>query len=227
MISSSGLDHDLAAAGLGGDVARLIGAHLLQVAGAVDGAAQSAGDGRDMRVHAALDMGPAYADTACFQKHADGVLQAVDVAPGVGLGAAHGQAQVIGLGRGGVVPLVRQSLGLQRLQHGLAVPLQRGLGHEFGQIGRGGVLQQHVVALQGVEFLQVAPGHRVFVRVDHGDGAVVAHQLGQGLRLGSLQQQMVTVHVDAVGGDALAGVGAVGVGARHDDDVDAIEHGLQ
>ena len=89
------------------------------------------------------------------------------------------------------------------------------------------MLQQHVIALQGVELLQEAPGHRVFVCVDDGDGAIVAHQPGQGLGLGRFQQQVVAVHVDAVGGDALAGVGAVRIGARYDDDVDAVEHGLQ
>jgi hypothetical protein len=89
------------------------------------------------------------------------------------------------------------------------------------------MLQQHVVALDGLEFLQEPAGHGVFMRIHDGDGAVVAHQPRQRPGLGGLQQQVVAVHVDAVGRGALAGVCAIGVGARNEDDVDALQHGFE
>ena len=174
-------------------------------------------------MHAALDVHAANAHTPGLDQQADRVLQAVDVAPRVGLGAAHGDALVLQVGRGGVVPVTRQALGLEGGHHGLVKPLLRRLGEELGVVGGGGVLQQRVVALDGVELLQIAAHHGVFVGVHDEDGAVVVDDLRQGAGFGGIEQQVVAVHVHAVGSNARAHLGAIRVGAGHHHHVDAVQ----
>ena len=178
-------------------------------------------------MHAALDVHAPDAHAPCFDQQADGVLQAVHIAAGVGLGAPHGDAFVVRVRRGGVVPVAGQALGLEGRHHGLVVPLLRGLGQKLGVVRGGGVLQQGVITLDGVEFLQVAAHHRVFMGIHHQDGAVVVHHLGQSAGLGGVQQQVVAVHVHAIGRDAGANGGAIGVGARHYHHVDPVQQGFQ
>ena len=96
--------------------------------------------------------------------------------------AAHGQTQIVDARGRGVVPLAGKILCVERLHHGRVVPLLGSLGEKFGHIGRRGVLQQGIVALQGVEFLQVPAGNGELVGINHSDGAIVAHQLRQRLR---------------------------------------------
>ncbi|MNT06397.1 hypothetical protein D3C72_1410610 [compost metagenome] len=91
------------------------------------------------------------------------------------------------------------------------------------RIGRGRGLQQRVVALHGLELVQIASGHGEFMRIKHRDGTVVAAELGQRIGLWGLQQQMVAVHVDAVGGGAPARGSAIGIGARHQQDIELVE----
>src|SRR5690606_24903767 len=100
-------------------------------------------------------------------------------------------------------------------------------GQELGVVGGGGVLQQRVVALDRVELLQIASNRRVLVCVHHQDGAVVVDHLGQCAGFWRLQEQVVPVHVQAIGRDACTGGCPIGVGARDHHHVDAVQQGLQ
>ena len=63
--------------------------------------------------------------------------------------------------------------------------------------------------------------------IEHQQRAVVAHQRGEGAGLGGAQQQVVAVQIDAVGGVARTGLRAIGVGAWHQNDVDALQQRRQ
>ena len=223
----SSFHHHLVTAGLRTHIALHKRAHLLQVGRPLGRAAQRTGDGGHLSVHAALDVHAPQAYAARLHQQAHRVLEAIHVAPGVGLGASHRDALVVRVGGGGVVPVAGQVLALECRHHGLVVPLFRRLGQKLGVVGRGGVLQQRVVALDGVELLQVAADGGVFMGVQHQDGPVGADGLGQRAGLGRVQQQVVAVHVHAVRGDAGSGGGAVRVGTGHDHDVDAVQQGLE
>ena len=180
-----------------------------------------------MRVHAALDMSVSQSHATCCNQHADSTLQATDIAQRVGLSASHGQTQIVGTRRRGVVPLVGKILPVERAHHGRVVPLLGGLGQKFRHIGRRGVLQQCVVALQGLEFLQVRARNSELLRIDHSNRTVVAHQCRECLGFWGVEQQMVATHVNAVGRGTGACLGPVRVGAWNDDDVDILQQGLQ
>ena len=180
-----------------------------------------------MAVHAALQVQPADADAARLDQDADRVGEAIHVAAGVGLRAAHRDLLVGDVGRRRVVPLGGQAGIAQLRDRRAAEPLLGRLRHELGHVGGRRVLQQRIEALHGAELLEVAADHGVLVRVDRDDRCVLAHQQRLRLRLRRLQQQVVAVRVDAVRGAAPVRLGAVRVGARKDDDVDAVEQRRQ
>ncbi|MGH8820588.1 MAG: M48 family metalloprotease [Rhodoferax sp.] len=95
------------------------------------------------------------------------------------MNASHRNAFVGWVFRGGVVPLAAEGLTIQHCDDGLAEPLLCRLGHEIGHVGRGGVIQQCVVALHGAEFLQIAAAGVVFVQIHHNHRAIVPHHLGE------------------------------------------------
>jgi hypothetical protein len=188
---------------------------------------QNARDRDHVAVDAPLQVQPPEADAARLDQDADRVGQPVDVAPGVRLRAAHRDLLVGDVGRRRVVPLGRQPGVAQLRDRGPAKPLLGRLRHELRQVGGRRVLQQRIEALHGAELLEIAADHGVLVRVDRHDRGVLAHQQRLGLRLRRLQQQVVAVRIDAVRGGAPVRLGAVRIGAREHDDVDAIEQRRQ
>ena len=168
-------------------------------------------------------MQPADAYAACLYQQADGVFKTADITASVRLNTAHGDFSVREIGRSGVVPLAGQTLPLERRHHGASIPFLGGLGQEFRQICRGGVLQQRIELLHGAELLQVTPCHCVLVRIHHDCWLIVSHQPCQSLRLWGVEQQMVAVHVQSVGCHALHATGPIRICAWNDHHVDALK----
>ena len=175
-----------------------------------------------MRLHAARQVRLAQADAARLVQDADRVAQAANVAPGVRLHAAHGDGR-LGVGRGRVVPVVAQPLGLHGAADGGQKHIQSGLRDLGAQVAGHGRLQHHVGRGPAAEFLDPALAGGELVHVEHHLRAVARGDGGHGARFGRAQQQMVAVDVGAVRAHALEGGRAIGVGARQGDDVHAFE----
>ena len=180
-----------------------------------------------LRLHAPLQIDAAEAAAARLDEQAHRVAQAVGVAADLRADAAHRERAVGRVGRGRRVPVDAETRAAQAGDQRLAKPLLGGLGDERRQVGDRRVLQQGVEALDGAELGGEGAADRVLVQVEDDDRRELAHQPRLGLRLRRAQQQVVAVDVGAVGGAARERGGAVGVGARQEDDVDAVEHARQ
>ena len=217
------LHNGLPLAGLGADFLVNVSAKLAEVAGAPGGAAQHAGDGSHMGMHAPLEMQPANARAPGFNQQADGVLEPVGIAAGIGLGASHRNFPVSHVRGGRVVPLGAQALALERIEYRAAVPLLGGLGQKFRQVGGSAVLQQCIRLLDRAEFLQKAANHVVLVGIHHNGRLVVAREPCQCLSFRRVEQQMVAVHVQPARSDALVAGRAIRIGTRNNQHIDVLQ----
>ncbi len=88
--------------------------------------------------------------------------------------------------------------------------------------GRRG-LEKGVIALHALELFQVAAGDCELMGIQHCQGPVIPAELGKGLGFRRLQQQVVAVHVQAVGSGAPSGGSPIGIGTWHQQYVDLVE----